>query len=247
MKFARWMIAATLLASSALAEPTGTPDKAARCIDSSTRAQTLRDSGQLLEAQRELAACVDESCPPSVRKACGDWILDIENRMPSIAVRVVDEEQRDMEHAHAWIDGAPASLDGRAIPVNPGKHVIVGETSSGTRNQTSVVLAEAEKRRVVTVTFSKSSKAKVVLLGVGAASLAAAGVFGFWGMRDWVDLQAGCRPHCSDDAVGGTQTKFIVADIALGVSVITLGVAAALYIASARTTTTALSRPLVAF
>jgi hypothetical protein len=47
------------------------------------------------------------------------------------------------------------------------------------------------------------------------------------------DLRDSCAPSCPEDDVGSVRTKLILADVSLGVGVVSLGVATYLFIASA--------------
>lgn len=90
-----------------------------------------------------------------------------------------------------------------------------------------------------------------ILGGVGAAGLLSFGTFGTLGLvqRGGSDCSNNARPDVFDSCQNGSQTKFRVADISLGVGVVALGAATWLYLKrpSARGDKTSLSvgvRPL---
>lgn len=221
-------LAAVTVTTSAHADPVE------ECANAASRGQTMRDGGQLLEARSAFAKCVEASCPAALRKDCSEWYTDVEQRTPSLVVRIVGLDGKDALDATATIDGKPVTLDGRAIPVNPGRHTVVAERPRGLRAQSTVVLSEAEKSRIATLVLDASSgdgtrrTAGYVLLGVGGAALVTAGVVGFVGLRQWVDLESECRPRCAGDDVSSARTKFVIADVALGVSLLALGAGAVL-------------------
>ncbi len=224
-------------------------DPVEECANAANRGQTLRDAGQLLEARSAFGKCVEASCPAALRKDCSEWYTDVEQRAPSVVVRIVGLDGKDALDATATLDGTPITLDGRAIPVNPGRHTVVAERPRGLRAQTTIVLSEAEKSRVATVVLDAPPAdgtrrtASYVLLGAGGAALVTAGIVGFVGLRQWVDLERECRPRCAGDDVSSARTKFVVADVALGVSVLALGAGAILLLTAPKATSTSASAP----
>jgi hypothetical protein len=64
-----------------------------------------------------------------------------------------------------------------------------------------------------------------VLGGVGVAALSVFGAFGYLGKTDADGLRNTCAPGCSPGAVSAVRTKLVVADVALGVAVVSLAAA----------------------
>ena len=60
---------------------------------------------------------------------------------------------------------------------------------------------------------------------MGAAGLASFTYFALSGRSDHSDLER-CKPDCTESDVNSVHTKYLIADISLGVSVAALGVAA---------------------
>lgn len=224
-------------------------DPVEECANAASRGQTLRDGGQLLEARSAFGKCVETSCPAALRKDCSEWFTDVEQRTPSVVVRIVGLDGKDALDATATLDGTPVTLDGRAIPVNPGRHTVVAERPRGLRAQTTIMLSEAEKSRVATLVLDAPPAdgarrtASYVLLGVGGAALVTAGIVGFVGLRQWVDLESECRPRCSGDDVSSARAKFVVADVALGVSLLALGAGAVLLLTAPKAPATSAFAP----
>ncbi len=224
-------------------------DSAEECANAASRGQTLRDGGQLLEARSAFGKCVEATCPAQVRKDCSEWYTDVEQRTPSVVVRVVGLDGKDALDATATLDGNPVTLDGRAVAVNPGRHTVVAERPRGLRTQSTLVLSEAEKSRVATLVLDASASdgtrrtAGYVLLGVGGAALATAAVVGFVGLRQWVDLESDCRPRCSSGDVASARTKFVIADVALGVSLLALGAGVVLLLTAPKAPAASASGP----
>lgn len=67
-----------------------------------------------------------------------------------------------------------------------------------------------------------------VFVGVTAVAAASFGYFGLTGQNDVANMRApgGCAPNCQESQVDAAKTKLLVADVSLGVGVVSLGLAA---------------------
>jgi hypothetical protein len=72
------------------------------------------------------------------------------------------------------------------------------------------------------------------LAGIGALGIVNFGIFGLLGKSQRDDLQRTCAPDCQPNQVDSVKTKYIVADVSLGVGVLSAGIATYLYVASRR-------------
>jgi hypothetical protein len=63
-------------------------------------------------------------------------------------------------------------------------------------------------------------------MGVGGAALASFALFGAAGRTQQTNHLDPCAPSCPHAEVQSVRTKYLVADVSLGVSVIALGAAA---------------------
>jgi hypothetical protein len=127
------------------------PEDKRACVAASTKGQTDRDEGRLIEARQEFLTCARDECPGIVRKSCGDWLADIDERMPSVVVRVQDASGTDMTDVRLTIDGGSVELDGRPVTLNPGQHTLVITQPSGAFMERKVLLAERDKSRLVNI------------------------------------------------------------------------------------------------
>lgn len=147
--------------------------------------------------------------------------------------------------------------EGKAILLDPGSHKLRVERIGFDTIEQEVVAHEGDKNRSITVKFPKKGGdeptkttpeppagdgpktttmvakpipgATWVLLGVGVVGLAGFATFGVMGKGKKSDLDAsGCKPACSSTDVDAAKKDFLIADIALGVGVVSLGVAAVL-------------------
>ncbi len=127
------------------------PEGKRACVAASTAGQTERDEGDLLEARKMLLVCASDECPRVVRKSCGQWLADVEQRIPSVVVRVRDAQGADVTDAQLRIDGEPGQLDGRSVPLNPGPHTLLVIDASGQTSELRLLLAEKETSRLISV------------------------------------------------------------------------------------------------
>jgi hypothetical protein len=245
-----------LLASGAMAR-LAHADAVEVCAEAATHGQAARDGGKLIVSRAAFATCTATSCPAAVRHDCGMWLTEVETRIPSVVVRVVTDDGKDAVDARATIDGKGVALDGRTTLLDPGPHIFAAFGAHGERQSSVVVVAEAERRRFVTLSFdapprttTRRTTTVALFAGSGGAAIAA-GIFGFIGMREWVSLQSECRPNCAEGDVSSARAKFVVADVALGVSAALLGTAIVLLLTEPRRVSAAsmstLSNPLWRF
>jgi hypothetical protein len=234
-----------LIAALLLVAPAALADDKLACIAASDRAQVLRDSGKLVAAREALLACSRATCPTAVADDCSSWLKDVEARTPTVVVRARDAAGGDLLDVTVTIDGAPflATLDGRARPLDPGKHTFRFERTGHSTVERSVLVTEGEKNRLVEVVLPAIEKPKpeapkvlhttslVPTLAVGAVGLLGIAGFAYFGLsaeRDHRRLQD-CRPFCAESDVDAARTKAIVADVSLGVGVLGLAGAAVLF------------------
>jgi hypothetical protein len=259
-------LAACALAS-LVARTTGAADKTSlACIRAAEEGQAARDGGQLLRAREIFAACATRECPAMLRRDCTAWLEDARRQTPSIVVVARDTAGRDVVDAQVSVDGVVRlpQLDGSAIELDPGQHLVRVSLGEGARSQLPgadpqeqrILLAPGEKNRTINVTFFRPPPAPSVapvptpppqapppapppqrthghglpagsylLGGLGLAALGVFGTFGILGLTDANHLRATCVPACQSAEVDAVRTKLQVADVALGVGVVSLGIA----------------------
>lgn len=239
----------------------GSKDDKKACIASSEKAQQLRADGKLIASRQELLVCARDVCPGVIRKDCAKWLGELEDALPSIVLGAKDGKGHDLEDVRVSIDGTQvtSSLDGKAVPIDPGPHVLLFQHAGSTDVEDKIVVREGEKNRFVTVTIhvpgddapdvpagGAASPAEPaprtvptatwILGGVGVAALGSFAFFGLKGKSDESSLRSSCAPACSDSDVSAVHTKYVIADVSLLVSVASLGVAAYLYFSQPRET-----------
>ncbi len=228
-----------------------------QCVESYDRAQYLKKESKLRDARAVLLVCASDACPTAVRNDCVPWLAEVEAATPTISVGVRDDQGKDVTGARVSIDGVaqPDAADGRAVPVDPGKHTIHVETSDGRAADEAIVARASEKNRLVTIVLKtgaasaagatdaahpapetpspapapaaegRSIALPLGLTVVGAAGLGAAFVFGFSAKGEANDLRSSCAPACKDSDLDPVRAKLLYSDIGLGIGVVALAAA----------------------
>jgi hypothetical protein len=230
------------------------------CIAAHADGQVLRDQRKLLDARDKFVACVAEKCPALVRKDCAEFLKKIETSVPSVVLAGVDAQGRDTTQVSVKIDGQPVAseLQSTAIPLDPGQHQFEFTARDGAVQQVTLVLREAEKHRRVVADFrppiapvpppvapehTESSGPPVMAFVLGGVGLAALGSFAYFATsgRSIENELDECKPNCEgeQDRIDSMRTRYVIADVSLGVSVVALGVGTYLWLAHTPSSTPA--------
>ncbi len=222
------------------------------CVSAYDETQTLRQSGSLSSAREKALACSQEQCPAIVKKDCAQWLGEIDNALPRVSFGVKDATGQDTTAARVFMDGKPLleKVEANAVAVDPGERTFRAEIDGQAPQEQKVILREGEKNRVIVFSFVSAPTpgggpgtteyrgepeggggiptASWVLGGVGVVGIGLFATFGALGLSEKSDAEdpaAGCAPNCSDEDVSSIRTKFLVADITLGVGLAALGAA----------------------
>jgi hypothetical protein len=144
------------VSSPAAAEPTKQ-----ECAAANESAQDLRSAGKLREARAALATCTAASCPGPIREDCAQRLNDVVAAQPTVVFDAKSDSGQDLTAVRVTMDDAPLlqTLDGVAIPVDPGKHRLIFEASGFHRNAVLVVVREGERGRRVRVVLKPDAPA----------------------------------------------------------------------------------------
>ena len=234
--------------NAALAAPT----KAA-CIAAFDNAQRARRERRFGTARAELLTCSQQECPAIVRADCAGVLREVEAAQPTIVLKAADAKGNDLTDVSVELDGETlaSSLDGRALRVDPGKLSLVFKHPPWDPVRVDVVIAEAEKSRIVRATLGpsaqpdqpaprapheegpkpKRSMAGYVVPGglavLGAGALAFAGVTRLSLGQEADDLRARCAPDCSQADRDRMSNDLVLTNVMLGAGIGTLVLAAA--------------------
>lgn len=241
------------LAIAALALPLAAPaparaDDVEACASASEKGQELRDQGELRAARDLFVECAASLCPAIVRKDCAAWMSQVDERLPTVAIRARDAEGRDVSDVRVSIDGEVLAerLDGRALAVDPGTRTLRFARAGAPEVTQTLLLREGEKGRLVDVVLGappprpeRAFSVPASGWALGGVSVAAFGVgvgFGVSAKTAVDDMRApgGCAPYCEPARVDGARRDMIVANVLIGVGAAALGTAAVLTIVHAR-------------
>jgi hypothetical protein len=125
------------------------------CLSAYDANQRLRRDGKLRDAREQLLICSQADCPAPVRNECTKWLSEVDATLPSVVFAAQDAFGTDLAAVTVEVDGVVLTrkLDGRAIAVDPGEHVIRWTSEDGVTVQQRVIVREAEKRRLVVAKF----------------------------------------------------------------------------------------------
>jgi hypothetical protein len=148
----------SMLSPTPAAQATPT-DVARACVAASTHGQTQRDEGHLLVARDALLYCAREECPAIVNASCGEWLSQLEQRIPSVVVRVFATGQGEVTDARVTLDGVQIALDGHPMRLDPGSHVLSVAAPGWLPVKRSFVVAEREQARLLEVQLPRRTPA----------------------------------------------------------------------------------------
>jgi hypothetical protein len=128
-------------------------------------------------------------------------------------------------------------LEGKAVAVEPGRHVLTLRRAGRESAQLTLVFREGEKNRPVVVTLTSPKRVVApaprvtpavagrgpwpwVLLGVGAAGTAGFGVLGALGSAQRHELERSCSPRCDEASIDAVRQKFLMADVSAAIGLL---------------------------
>lgn len=255
------------------------PQRAAADAESCTQAhatgQREENAGQLKEALASFRTCAsDAECPLPIRNECTSLYSTVEGRLPTVVFSVVDavgNDVTDVRVSSADVQIA-SGLDGRPVAINPGLHELRFVLPGGEVLTKSIVVRQAEKDRIVSLTlprseFGSTAPAQVrtepvttqpvepsgrftvpvaswVSFGVGAAALGAWGTFGLLGRSEEKGLVE-CSPSCASTRradYDAMKRNYLIADISLGVAAAAITAGTVILLTMGRRSTPAADR-----
>lgn len=229
----------------ALATSPGWAERAAaECIAAHANAQELASLDKLLQARTLFESCASSDCPKLVQKDCRALGKSLEESIPSVALTVLDHRGQALTDFGVEIDGVrlAANSSRQALELDPGEHrlkiVANGQPSA---NVTIPVRAKEKHQSVVIqlaapVEVSSSTRVPAYVLGgVGAAGVLSFAIFAILGYQDQHELEANSRraDSANDYALADSmRRKYLIADVSLGMGLVSLGAATYLLLTS---------------
>lgn len=153
---------ALVLAATVLLVPaTSAAGTREECVDAHSRAQDLRERGQLAQARRTFLTCAQSSCPSVVQQDCARFSEDLAQLVPSVTFGARDANAADLPATTVYVDDVIMATrldDGRSYELDPGKHMI-RYVHDGKETTLRVVLNQGERGRLLVATFLDRSPA----------------------------------------------------------------------------------------
>ncbi len=225
---------------------TARADGSDRCLSAPVEGQKLQKAGKLLDARDRFATCATNTCPAEVVENCMRWLRQVDDELPSVVVAARDPKGRDLTDVRVSVDGQPATdMSTRAVRLDPGQHTFVFRQSGSADQEQQVILRDGEKNRQVVATFGVLPGAPMPRLhpgtdrpipagawvagGLGAVGLVAFAVFGTLGVAQRAANH--CDTGCAQAEASAVDSKYLVANVSLGLGVAALAVATVLYLA----------------
>lgn len=217
-----------------------------QCIDAHANGQVARGQGDLLQAKQLFLSCAADGCPQMIRDDCAKFGSEVEAALPSVVVVARSSSGQDLPSATVRIDdgGEALPVDGRALSINPGRHVFKVTTPDGSSATVTTVVREAEKYQRIAAQIVVSAQPGAegaparpaapergvsplvyVFGGLGVVAASSFTYFALDGRRKEKELDA-CAPDCNRSDVDAMRRSYLIGDVSLGVAVASLGLGA---------------------
>jgi hypothetical protein len=234
--FATLAVAVLASGKRAAADP---GDAKEACRAGYEQGQVDRSQGHLRAASSEFRACSGLECAPFMRSDCTRWIDEVAADMPSLVVVARGAEGQDVANARVFVDGEPQSdrAAGLGFEVDPGPHLLRVEAPGAEATTVQLVVHVGERERRVEVTLPPIATATpaarplwpaYAFSGLAVVGLGTFATFAILGYSTQQGLH--CAPTCSDQQVDPIRTDYRVADIGLGVGLVSAAVVAAYFL-----------------
>lgn len=206
-----------------------------QCLDAHVQSQEAKLNKKLRIARKHLEVCSNPICPLLVRKDCTPWLTEVQGQIAKLQLQVSASGLSAQE--------IRATLDGESIPVrevieiDPGEHSLQVQAPGFVHHAAKVKVEPGQRYELDVVlqpdsTAKRSGKAHAAPLIFGGIGVVGLGAFTYFGLKGWSgeDELKRCKPLCDPVRVDEVSRTYILADVGLGVGVITLGAAAYLWL-----------------
>jgi hypothetical protein len=201
---------------------------AASCADAHLAGQVARSEGRLLQAREHFTTCGSESCPGVLRSECGQLLEEVSRELPALIVVAKDEAGADVLDYQVFIDGVAIPNSSLGTPLDPGTHALRVTAPGFGSEALSVSLRVGEQRRRLDVRLRREEVVEerpvwplFVFGGVAAAGASTFVIAGLAARNSERELET-CAPSCEQDRVDSVETKYVVANVGLGVGLAAL-------------------------
>ena len=248
------LVVTTVLASSLGVATRAVAIEKDECVAAYEATQKLQKEGKLVDAREQALTCAQEGCPSVVRDECTQWAVDIEKATPTVVFVVTDPDGKDVTDVTVSVDDTKITdhLDGKPKAIDVGKHKLRFEATGFAPTEMEILARAGEHDRTIEVKLSTGGSdatttsdestnttgmtrptpvATYVFGALGIVSLGAFAAFGLSGNSKRKALDdANCKPTCDSSDVDAAKKAYLFADISLGVSVVSFGLATLFYL-----------------
>jgi hypothetical protein len=222
----------------------------AECARDYEQAQVQRNSGALIAARSTLQACSRDECPAFIRTDCSTWYGEVQEEVPTL-VFAARSQGRDLSNVRISLGERVLAtrIDGQVVELDPGEYDFEFRAPDQHELARHFVIARGERNRLIQVELEplvtppareaaspppkRSLLLPGVFAGVGVLGLAGFAGLGAWGHASESQLDGSCSPRCSAGQVSPVRTKYLLADVSLGVGVASLALGAYFYFTGA--------------
>jgi hypothetical protein len=215
-----------------------------QCAAAYEQAQEQRKSGRLIEARDTLRLCARDECPGFIHDDCLTWHGEVVAELPTLVLSATSGGRDLVDVRVATPDRVLATrLEGQVIELDPGEYELTFSAPGSEPRPLQLVVARGERNRLVRVELNESTPARAdvsppppaatrslttpaLFAGVGLVGLGGFVALGAWGRSSESQLAEKCSPACAADEVSSVRTKYVLADVSLGVGVAGLALAA---------------------
>jgi hypothetical protein len=205
--------------------------------------------------------CSAEGCPKVVQHDCVQWLAEVTSALPSIVLGARDADGNDVLELRVLSDGRllAEKLDGKALFINPGPHVLRFEPVNRAPFEQTVIVRTGEKNRIVNVTLPRTpgetgsaaptsdesassataNRRRTIGFIVGGVGIVALGVGAYFGIRalgKQSDSDKACpNNRCTAEGSDLSQqavTAAWMSNVGLGLGIVGVGVSAYLLLTS---------------
>ncbi len=227
------------------------------CVSAYEGAQTSQKQGKYVAALDQAKFCAQSGCGILVNE-CLKLYEDLMRDVPTFVFSAQDGDGKELVDVNVTVDGQLvfSKLEGTALPLDPGAHVIRFEAAGLPPAEVNHVARVGDRHRLVSAILGEKKKAEEpapgvlppaaprqqqeqgvpvaswVLGGVGVLSLGAFTYLRVSGISDYNNLNSECSPYCDPSEVDDIKMKFTASYVALGIAGGALAGAAVIYFAS---------------
>ncbi|MEP7049083.1 MAG: hypothetical protein ABJB12_01970 [Pseudomonadota bacterium] len=221
------------------------------CSRSFEQSQRLRNGSQYVAASDEAAKCANPKCGEALFDECSKIYDQLQTALPSVVFGVRDDSGGELTRVIVTMDGQPSRnlLDGKPVSVDPGSHRFAFASDGYQRAEQAVLIRAGEQLRPINAVLRRATNGQVappsdeesprsvplasyVLGAVSVVGLGAFVGFRMAGASRFDALDRECKPTCTQSAVDNARQKYMISDVALGVSLAAVAAAVTVYLVS---------------